>query len=81
MYINQLPDEFTEIWEQPQEKLNSNEESCILGVIIHQTLLHNCLDHTGMENVLPYSFIDPFVSVGYSPPVKSHINVMYTMSP
>ena len=49
------------------EKLNDNEESCVLGVMVHQTLLLNCLDHTGMEYVLPYGFVNPFVSVGYSP--------------
>ena len=49
------------------EKLNDNEESCILGVMVHQTLLLNFLDHTGMEYVLPYGLVNPFVSVGYSP--------------
>ena len=35
--------------------------------MVHQTLLVNCLDDTGMEYVLPYSFVNPFVSVGYLP--------------
>ena len=28
--------------------------------MVHQTLLLNCLDHTGMEYVLPNSFVNPF---------------------
>ena len=48
-------------------KFNSDEESCILEVMVHQTLLLNCLDYIGMEYVLPYSFVKPFVSVGYFP--------------
>ena len=47
-------------------EINSDEESCILGVMIDQTRLLNCLDHTGMEYVIPYSFVNPFVSVGFS---------------
>ena len=37
--------------------------------MVHQTFVLNCLDHTGMEYVLHYSFVNPFVSVaiGYSP--------------
>ena len=33
-------------------KLNSDEESCSLGgVMVHQTLLFNCLNHIGMEYI------------------------------
>ena len=33
--------------------------------MVHQILLLNCLDHTGMEYVLPYSFVNPFISSHY----------------
>ena len=35
--------------------------------MVYLTLLYNCLDHTDMEYVLPYSFVNPFVSVDYTP--------------